>query len=125
MRLFMRAGLDDLNLAVRYTPPLNERILTPVIVALRREAGLPLPARRRILRAERELVLTLHGAIAHLGIRKYIYGSPLPDDLGDHVALYVASFLEGAIPSIRRLHERRPRGLLGERLADGEDAQIE
>ncbi len=125
IRLFIRAGLDDQKLAARYTLPLNERILTPIIAALRLEAGLPPPAKRKILRAERELALTLHGAIAHLGIRRHIYDSPLPDDLDDHVAFYVTSFLEGAIPTIKRLHAKPPRGTLGARLTVGGKSKIE
>ena len=77
------------------------------------------------LRAERELVLTLHGAIAHLGIRRHVYDSPLPDDLDDHVAFYVASFLDGALVSIKRLHAKRPCGPLGASLTDDSTAQIE
>lgn len=125
IRLFIRAGLDDQKLAARYTQPLNERILNPIIAALRLEAGLPPPAKKKVMRAERELVLTLHGAIAHLGIRRHVYDSPLPDDLDDHVAFYVASFLDGALVSIKRLHAKRPCGPLGASLTDDSTAQIE
>ena len=124
-RLFLRAELDDQKLAARYTLPLNDLILTPVVAALRIEAGLPLATKRPVLRAERELALTLHGAIAHLGLRKYVYGSPLPDDLGDHVAFYVDCFLSGAIPALKRIHENNPGGVLGVELAIGDEGQTE
>jgi AcrR family transcriptional regulator len=125
VKLFMRAGLDDQKLADRYTFPLNEHVLTPVIAALRVEAGLPLPSKKAILRAERELVMTLHGSIAHMGMRKYIYDSPMPDDLSEHIAFYVVCFLEGAIPTIQRLHKQPPRGYLGIRLSTRKGAPIE
>ena len=125
VRLFMRAGLDDQKLAERYTFPLNDRVLFPIITALRREAKLPPPSAQPILRAERELVMTLHGAIAHVGLRKYIYNSPLPDDLDELVAFYVSCFLEGAIPTIKRLNEVPPRGRLGDPIAVRRGAPIE
>lgn len=124
-RLFMRAGLDDQGLADRYTFPLNERILGPVVAALRREAGLPAPAAKPMLRAERELAMTLHGAVAHLNIRKNIYRSPLPDDLAEHVAFYVACFLEGAVTTIRRLHRKTPGKFLAQPLGGRKGAPIE
>ncbi|NNE85751.1 MAG: TetR/AcrR family transcriptional regulator [Alphaproteobacteria bacterium] len=104
-RLFMRANLDDQKLADRYTFALNDRILTPIVVALRREAGLPTIARKPMMRAERELVMSLHSAIVFLSIRKFIYNSPLPDNLDDHVALYVGNFLAGAPSTMARLHQ--------------------
>lgn len=112
----MRANLDDQRLADRYTFALNDRIITPVITALRREAGLPTIARKPMLRAERELAMSLHSAIVHLGIRKHIYSSPLPDNLDDHVALYVANFLAGAPSTLAAIHEKTPGRYLGARL---------
>lgn len=35
VRLFMRARLDDRKLAARYTFPLNDRVLFPIVTALR------------------------------------------------------------------------------------------
>jgi AcrR family transcriptional regulator len=125
VRLFMRAELDNQKLAARYTFPLNEKILIPVITALRQELGLSEPAKKPVLRAERELVMTLHGAIAHMGMRKYIYDSPLPDDLSELVAFNVTCFLEGAIPTIKRLHQKPPRGHLGVRLTGRKGSPIE
>lgn len=104
VRLFMRAELDDQGYADRYTFPLNERVLTPVVAALRHEAGLPEFDKLPLMRGERELAMTLHGAIAHLGFRKHLYNSPLPDNLGAHVKFYVRSFLTGALENLRRIH---------------------
>ena len=116
LRLFLRAELDNQEIAGPYTRPLNDRVLLPVVCVLRREAKLPPPSETPILLAERELAMTLHSAIVHLNIRKHIYDSPLPDDLGEHVAFYVNCYLAGAIPSIKGLHKGRPQGMLGETL---------
>ena len=124
-RLFIRAGLDHQGLANRYVFPLNNRILTPVISALRQAAGLPSPEAKPILRAERELAMTLHGAISHLHIRKNVHKAPLPDDLGTHVAFYVECFLDGALTTIARLHEQPPPRFLGQRLGNRRGEPIE
>jgi len=47
----------------------------------------------------------LHGGIAFLGIRKFIYQMPLPDDLSDVIALQVDTFLGTAAQSLIRIHE--------------------
>lgn len=125
LRLFLRAGLDSQDLADSYTFPLNERVLSPVIEALRREAKLPPLRRKAILRAERELVMTLHASVVHLGIRKYIYGSPLPDDLDEHVAFCVNAFMAGALHTLRSIHKKPRIGFLAERLNRGGDGPIE
>lgn len=113
LRLFLRAELDNQEIAGPYTRQLNDRILIPVVCVLRREAKLPPPSETPILEAERELAMTLHSAVVHLNMRKHIYDSPLPDDLGQHIAFYVNCYLAGALPSIKGLHKSRPQGMLG------------
>ena len=124
-RLFLRAGLDDQPLAERYTFPLNERILVPVVAVLRREAGLPSLPRKPMLRSERELVMMLHASIVHLGIRKFVYASPLPDNLDEHVAFCVHAFLNGALATLRKIHREPKRGFLAEPLKAERGGPIE
>jgi AcrR family transcriptional regulator len=124
-RLFMRANLDDQRLADLYTSPLNERILFPLISALRQAADLPPLGAKPALRAERELVMTLHGGLAHLHIRRNIYNSPLPKDLTEHIEFYVDCFLAGALTTINGLHEKKPSGFLGKRLGGRKGLPIE
>lgn len=104
MRLFMRAALDGLDVARRYSFPLNQRILWPIIGELRHAAGLPDTDARPVTRGDRELALMLHAGVVFLGIRKHIYGMPLPDDLGAHVSLLVDTFMGGALDTMRRQH---------------------
>jgi AcrR family transcriptional regulator len=104
MRLFVQAGLQGGDLARRFSVPLSERILRPIIEELRHEAGLPAPEVRPLMRGERELAMALHGGIMFLAVRKFVYGMPMPDDLSDLVALQVRAFLPGAILEMRRLH---------------------
>lgn len=105
MRLFMLAGLSSRGLAGRYAFPLTDRIFKPVIAALRIEAGLDDLDAVAMTRGERELAMMLHGGVAFLGIRKFIYQMPLPDDLSDVIALQVDTFLGTAAQSLIRIHE--------------------
>ena len=103
-RLFMRANLDGVGYAKRYSVPLTERLLRPILVELRDAAGLADVDTVAMTYDERELVMALHGAIVFLSIRKNIYGTPLPEDLSAPVARIVRSYLPGALDELRRLH---------------------
>ena len=104
MRLFVRAGLEGGDLARRFSVPLTERLLVPLIEELRHAVGLPGSDVRPLMRGERELAMALHGGVVFLGIRKHVYGMLMPDDLSDLVALQVRAYLPGALEELRRLH---------------------
>ena len=104
IRLFVRGGLEGRGLAGRFSVPLTDKILNPVVLELRHEVGLPDAGERPLMRGERELAMILHGGLMFLAIRKYVYGMPMPDDLSDLVALQVRAFLTGARAEILRLH---------------------
>lgn len=104
LRLFMLAGLSSRGLAGRYSFPLTDRILRPVVAALRTEAAMDGFDRLAMTRGERELAMMLHGGIVFLGIRKFVYQMPLPEDLSDLIELQVDTFLGGARGALRRIH---------------------
>jgi AcrR family transcriptional regulator len=104
MRLFVRAGLDGQPLPGRHGARLTDRIFAPVITALRAEAGLPDLAEKGMMRGERELAMTLHGAVIFLGIRRHIYQMPMPKSVDDIIRLQVETFVAGARQTIRTLH---------------------
>lgn len=105
MRLFIRAGLDGHAWPTRRGAALTERLFVPVIGALRSLARLPSLDDVPAMRGERELVMMLHASMVFLGIRRHVYGMPMPDNLDDVVDLYVATFVAGAVPSVRALHK--------------------
>lgn len=105
MRLFVRAGLDGLDLAKRYSFPLTERVLRPIVGELRKAARLPSFEDVAMLRGERELAMMLHGAIMFLGIRRYVYGMPVAEDLDTLIAMHVSTFLPGALITMRQMHK--------------------
>jgi AcrR family transcriptional regulator len=104
MRLFMLAGLNSRGLAGRYRFPLTDRIFKPVIAGLRKEAGLEDFETVAMTRGERELAMMMHGGVVFIGIRKFIYQMPLPDDLSDVIELQVDTFLGTAAQSLKRVH---------------------
>ena len=104
MRLWMRANLDGLNFAGRFSGSLTTHVMKPIVGELRQIAGLRPLSEAPLMRGERELVMLLHGSMVFLSIRRHVYRMPMPDDLGDVVALHVRSFLPGALEEIRRLH---------------------
>ena len=105
MRLFIRAGLDGRSWPNKRGHALNAGLFLPAIAALRVEAGLPGLEAIQPMRGERELVMSLHASMVFLGIRRYIYGTTMPDRLDDVVTLYVTNFLTGATSTFRALHE--------------------
>lgn len=105
MRLFVRAGLDGRAWPTRRGNTLTHDLFLPAIAALRKRASLPSLDEIPPMRGERELVMMLHASIVFLGIRRHVYGMPMPDNLDEIVDLYVNTFVQGAVPAIRRLHE--------------------
>lgn len=104
LRLFVRAGLDGQGLPGRHGARLTERIFAPVIAALRAEAGLPDLSEKEMMRGERELAMTLHGAVVFLGIRRHVYQMPMPKSVDDIIRLQVETFVAGARETIVKLH---------------------
>jgi len=105
MRLFMQAGLDGRSWPTRRGHALTRNLFLPAIAALRNAAGLPGFDQRPAMRGERELVMMLHASMVFLGIRRHVYGMSMPDSLDDVVALYVDTFIRGALPAMRDLHQ--------------------
>ncbi len=54
-----------------------------------------------IAEGEFELVWGLHASIFYIGVRKWIYGLPIPADIDADVAARVTAFLHGA-PAVMR-----------------------
>lgn len=108
LRLFMRAALDGMQFAPRYTFSLDDRILQPIVAGFRRDLGLSDFDTVPFFDGEREIAVMLHGSLIFTRIRKHIYDTVLPDDPSALVELQVQVFLPGALQKLRRLHETAP-----------------
>ena len=101
-RLFLRANLDGLDLARRFSLPLNARVLEPVVSALRRECAMADLEDTPMSDRERELAMMLHGGIVFLGLRKHVYRTASIGSLAAHVRSHVRVFLAGALDEMAR-----------------------
>lgn len=87
MRIFMWAGLAGEALNRRYLDHVTERLLAPLRTEVA-DAG----AHRA---PDMEAMWALHGSIVYLGIRRFIYQLPTPEDPAATIAQTVARFLKG------------------------------
>jgi AcrR family transcriptional regulator len=89
MRIFMYAGLAGEELNQRYLNHVRDRLLQPVLEELRAAApaGTEPP--------DIEDMFNLHGSIVYLGIRRFIYQLPAPDDVGAIIERAVDRFVQG------------------------------
>ncbi len=97
VRLFMFAGLRGLDINSRYVGLLRDRIFSRVIAAMRSAYGQPPLDEVPMTEAEVEMIWGLHAAIFYLGVRRWIYGLPIPTDLDGAIAEKVAVLLGGAL----------------------------
>ncbi|CAN1560195.1 AcrR Transcriptional regulator [Rhabdaerophilaceae bacterium] len=85
MRIFMFAGLAGEPLNRRYLEHVRDMLLNPVLAEMNERRGSNSP--------DIEDIWNLHGSIAYLGIRKFIYLLPVPDDHGPVVTRAIDRFL--------------------------------
>lgn len=99
IRVFMFSGLRGMNLNSRYLTLVRDRIYTRVIREVRREYGLPSPDEVPIRDIEFELVWALHASIFYIGIRKWIYGLEIPDQIDTVIEGLATAFFDG-VPGV-------------------------
>ncbi len=87
MRIFMFAGLAGEELNQRYLNRVRDLLLRPVLEEMR-EATPPGSQPPDI-----EDMFSLHGSIVYLGIRRFIYQLPAPDDIDPIIERAVDRFL--------------------------------
>ena len=97
IRLFMFAGLKGLDFNARYLGFLRKIAFDLIVREIRHESGLA--KRIEASDTEAELVWGLHASIFYIGVRKFIYGMPGPQDIDADVAIRVKAFLHG-VPKV-------------------------
>ncbi len=98
VRLFMFAGLKDQEIGRRYLAFVHQHIFAPIARELAVEAGLPDGETRP---EAIELAAGLHGAIGYLGTRRWVFCSPVPDDVDAAIRNLVETFVSGARAALR------------------------
>jgi AcrR family transcriptional regulator len=111
IRIFMFSGLRGMNLNSRYLTLVRDRIYTRVIREVRSAYGMPSPAQAPITETEFELVWALHASIFYIGIRKWIYGLEIPENVDEIVTDLATAFFDG-VPSVMAtaFPAKKPRG---------------
>jgi AcrR family transcriptional regulator len=101
VRLFMFAGLKDGSIASRYMQHVRDQLFLPLCRELRAELGLNPDATPNL--EEVEMVAGLHGAVAYVGVRRWVYHAQTPADLAPVIAELVKTYLAGVPESYRRV----------------------
>lgn len=101
VRLFMFAGLKDGSIASRYMQHVRDQLFVPMCRELRAALGIESDA--PISLEEIEMVAGLHGAIAYVGVRRWVYHAQTPADLTPVFTELVRTYLGGIGDSYRRL----------------------
>jgi AcrR family transcriptional regulator len=96
VRLFMFSGLKGLDIAKHYAEMIFARVYPSVIGEMRAAEGCQSLAEHPMTDGEAEHLWALHAAIFYLGIRRWVYRLPVPEDQDAAVAARVRAFLDGA-----------------------------
>jgi hypothetical protein len=112
----MFAGLKGADIHRRFFALATERIVKPLCAEIRHEFAQPEPARVPITPTEVELVWGLNSRVFYFGVRKYVYGMPVPDNLEPLIDAEVAIFFDGVKGTLKALlsdegNERAPRAV--------------
>ena len=102
VRIFLYAGLQDPAFNQSYLSVLDKKVLQVIVRELRHERGdsqeVSLPQEV----SDNELVWGLHSSFFYMGVRKWVYRLPVPDDLDVVIPSRVQTFLLGALAPASR-----------------------
>jgi AcrR family transcriptional regulator len=102
IRIFIFAGLTREGINSKYLSRLRERVFLPVMAEIRSAYDLPASSSTKQREIDLELIWSLHASIFYLGVRKWIYGLPVSDNVEDHIARQVDAFLNGVPEALKR-----------------------
>ncbi len=106
-RLWFWAGLAGAHASGRISGTLVTHLIGPMIAELRHECGLPVFETVPLSAHERELAQALHGAIAFINTRRFVFGNATVPPLESLVPMIVRAFLPGMREELLRLHAGR------------------
>ena len=109
IRTFIFAGLSREGLNTKYLTKLRERVFIPVLREIHAAYDIPGPSAGARLDAEIELVWSLHASIFYLGVRKWVYGLPVPDDFDGVIDRQINVFLNGTPATLKTLNADAPK----------------
>lgn len=101
IRVFFFAGLKGSPLNARFLGMMRQRVLLPLCRELRHSIGLPAVPDEEITEFEQELVWGIIGRIVYFGVRKWIYQTPVPGNLSEHITATIDTFFGGVEQVLR------------------------
>jgi AcrR family transcriptional regulator len=108
VRLLMFSGLRGSSMTRRWFARVAQRIVKPICREIRLAHGLPGFDRVPPTTTEIELVWGVNSRIFYFGVRKYIYGMPVPRDLEQLIKAEVHTFFDGVGRTLENLVMPRP-----------------
>ena len=106
VRLFMFFGLKGADINRRWFALVTERIVVPICREIRVAYGLPDLDQAPLRQTELELVWGVNSRVFYFGVRKYVYGMPVPEDLEGLIEAEVNTFFDGIGSTLRNLFPR-------------------
>ncbi|MSQ60770.1 MAG: TetR/AcrR family transcriptional regulator [Betaproteobacteria bacterium] len=109
VRLLMFAGLKGSDLNRKFFARVTARIVRPICKEIRRFYRLPGADQVPLTSTEIELVWSVNSRIFYFGVRKYIYGMPVPRNLPALIEAEVRTFFEGVGHTLKDLIKLSPK----------------
>lgn len=95
IRIFLYAGLKNLEINRRYAPIVEERAIRRICIEARSTFGLPGLDVTPLHAAEFEAVWTMHAGIFYYGVRRHVYQLSVEASSHDAIKAAVTVFLKG------------------------------
>ncbi|MBM3393703.1 MAG: TetR/AcrR family transcriptional regulator [Betaproteobacteria bacterium] len=105
VRLILFAGLKGSDLNRDFFARVTERIIKPICIEIRRYYKLPTVDTVPVTRAEIELVWGVNARVFYFGVRKFVYGMEVPEDINSLIEAEVRTFFEGIGHTLKHLIE--------------------
>lgn len=97
VRIFLYAGLQDPSFNQRYLDVLDHRVLSIINKEVRFERGQKDHASANQMLLDTEVMWGFHSSFFYIGVRKWVYQLPVPDDIGTLIRGRVDAFLDGVL----------------------------
>jgi AcrR family transcriptional regulator len=102
VRILIFAGLREKGINNKFFKLLMDRIFKTVVVEARHEFGYAPVAGHDDIDLEVELVWALHASIFYIGMRKWVYGTPIPKNFNK----VIEALVEGLVQSLGHLYRK-------------------
>ncbi|AUT68312.1 MULTISPECIES: TetR/AcrR family transcriptional regulator [Paraburkholderia] len=106
IRIFIFAGLTKEGINSKYLARLRERVFVPMMREIREAYGAEAARTAAERASDLELIWSLHASIFYIGVRKWIYGLPVPEDIDAQIDQQIDAFLNG-VPNALKQSSRK------------------